>query len=201
VPGLPGYRGVVDSGFQPAGRAPAPAPLDLVQDFVNTEIPEWQRDDIDEPDALARWLRDRGLLQPGAEVGPDTFVRARELRAGLRRLALANTAGGALPEDSAERLRAALRPVTLAVAVDPSGRLAVTPSGEGADRALATLMAVVLEAQRDGTWARLKACRKESCGWVFYDASRNRSSNWCAMSICGNRVKVAAYRKRRGEAA
>ena len=43
-------------GFQPGGRSPAPAPLDLVQDFVNTEIPDWDRDDIATPEALGAWL-------------------------------------------------------------------------------------------------------------------------------------------------
>ena len=47
---------------QPGGRAPAPEPLDLVQDFVNTEVPDWHRDDIATPAALGAWLRVRGLI-------------------------------------------------------------------------------------------------------------------------------------------
>ncbi len=47
----------------------------------------------------------------------------------------------------------------------------------------------------DGTWSRLKACRQ--CEWAFYDWSKNRSGRWCAMSVCGNRTKVRAYRARR----
>ena len=49
-------------GFQPGGRAPAPAPLDLVQDFVNTEIPDFNQDDIATPAALEGWLLERGLV-------------------------------------------------------------------------------------------------------------------------------------------
>ena len=49
-----------------------------------------------------------------------------------------------------------------------------------------------------GTWSRFKACRKDTCGWIFYDHSRNRSSNWCSMTICGNRSKTAGYRRREG---
>ena len=45
--------------IQPGGRIPAPEPLDLVQDFVNTEVPDWNRDDIATPEALAAWLRER----------------------------------------------------------------------------------------------------------------------------------------------
>ena len=71
--------------------------------------------------------------------------------------------------------------------------------GDGADRALATIASVVVDAVSDGSWSRFKACRKDSCGWVFYDQSRNRSSNWCSMTICGNRTKTAVYRRRRAE--
>jgi predicted RNA-binding Zn ribbon-like protein len=42
----------------------------------------------------------------------------------------------------------------------------------------------------------MKACRQETCGWLFYDGSRNRSSSWCSMQICGGREKARAYRRR-----
>jgi predicted RNA-binding Zn ribbon-like protein len=41
----------------------------------------------------------------------------------------------------------------------------------------------------------LKGCRQ--CGYAFFDRSKNRSAAWCAMSICGNRTKNRAYRRRR----
>src|ERR687886_170562 len=40
------------------------------------------------------------------------------------------------------------------------------------------------------------ALRFDVCHWVFYDRSRNRSSTWCAMSVCGNRTKTRRYRSR-----
>jgi predicted RNA-binding Zn ribbon-like protein len=185
------------TGFQPAGRAPAPPPLDLVQDFVNTEIPEWARDDISTPDELGAWFRARGLLAKDESVDAETFVAARSLRGLLRELALLNTLG----ETPDAQVRSALD--RLAGATDLRARLAsdgsfvVSAGGQGGRHALSTVLARVLEAQTLGTWGRLKACRKDTCGWLFYDASRNASSTWCSMSICGNRSKTAAYRRRR----
>jgi predicted RNA-binding Zn ribbon-like protein len=190
----------VGEGFQPAGRAAAPPPLDLVQDFVNTEIPEWARDDIATPSELAGWLRARGLLAAPEDVSADDFVAARELRAALRALALLNTTGGAADDELRARVAAALAGCELGLEADPNGRLAAVPTGPPGSRALARIALVVAEAQATGTWPRLKACRKESCQWLFYDLSRNRSSSWCSMSICGNRVKTAAYRRRRASA-
>ena len=184
-------------GFQPGGRAAAPAPLDLVQDFVNTEIPEWARDDISTPSLLEGWLRERGLLEAGETVSAAGFVAARELRAALRELALLNTLGAAPDESLRERVRAAFSDATLRADLDAGGSLVAVPARGGEWRGLAAIASIVLAAQGDGSWSRLKACRKESCGWLFYDRSRNASSSWCSMSICGNRTKTAAYRRRK----
>ena len=91
--------GTVPLGFQPAGRAPAPPPLDLVQDFVNTEIAVWAVDDIATPELLAEWLQARGLVSSDATVDASSFVRARALRDVLRELAKRNTRG-AEPDDA-----------------------------------------------------------------------------------------------------
>jgi predicted RNA-binding Zn ribbon-like protein len=183
-------------GFQPGGRAPAPAPLDLVQDFVNTEIPDWHRDDISTPEALEAWLRERGLIGDGHSVDGDAFVAARSLRAALRRLALANTIGTPLAPEHRDAVDAALSPFPLVVRSAEDG-VGLAPGGSGAMRALAAIVAVVAEARAAGAWERLKACRQETCGWLFYDTSRNRSSSWCSMQVCGSREKSKAYRDRR----
>lgn len=189
----------VDENFQPAGRAPAPPPLDLVQDFVNTEIPEWAQDDIASPKQLEDWLRARSLLHQDESVDAAAFVAARALRSALRALALLNNVGGTVDPSLRDDLARAASDLELDVVVGEDGRLVTAPAGAGARRALASIVAIVMETQATGAWARLKACRKESCGWLFYDASRNRSSSWCSMSICGNRVKTASYRRRRGK--
>ena len=48
---------------------------------------------------------------------------------------------------------------------------------------------------------RVKVCEGGECGWLFVDASRNRSRRWCSMEDCGNVVKARrhyAKRKRTG---
>lgn len=187
------------SSFQPAGRAPAPPPLDVVQDFVNTEIPEWSRDDLGTPGELGAWLASRRLLTPGSRPGVADLETAHALRAALRSLALVNTTGLAPPDAARTEIDAALRALPFAIALDDRGTPCARPVPAGVPGALAALVAIVLDAVREGTWPRLKACRKQSCGWVFFDQSRNRSSNWCSMGICGNRTKTAAYRRRRAE--
>ncbi len=44
---------------------------------------------------------------------------------------------------------------------------------------------------------RVKLCEADDCGWLFVDASRNRSRRWCDMAGCGNVAKVRRFRARR----
>jgi predicted RNA-binding Zn ribbon-like protein len=46
--------------------------------------------------------------------------------------------------------------------------------------------------------SRIRKC--ESCVVHFFDASKKGSRRWCSMNICGNKLKVAAYQRRKREA-
>ena len=54
-----------------------------------------------------------------------------------------------------------------------------------------------VELQRDGSWARLKACRNPDCHWAYYDRSHAGRGAWCDMAVCGNRMKNRTLRSRR----
>jgi predicted RNA-binding Zn ribbon-like protein len=43
--------------------------------------------------------------------------------------------------------------------------------------------------------SRIRKC--ESCVAHFFDTSKKGSRRWCSMNICGNKLKVAAYQRRR----
>jgi predicted RNA-binding Zn ribbon-like protein len=43
--------------------------------------------------------------------------------------------------------------------------------------------------------SRLHKC--ESCVVHFFDTSKKGSRRWCSMNICGNKLKVAAYQRRK----
>jgi|GEM_PF-1338920 len=46
---------------------------------------------------------------------------------------------------------------------------------------------------------RLRKC--EGCVLHFFDTSKKGSRRWCSMDLCGNKVKVAAYQRRKRESA
>jgi predicted RNA-binding Zn ribbon-like protein len=45
----------------------------------------------------------------------------------------------------------------------------------------------------------IKRCEDESCVFWFSDQTKSHNRRWCSIQRCGNRHKVAAYRKRRRE--
>jgi predicted RNA-binding Zn ribbon-like protein len=182
--------------LEPGGRQKAPGRLELLQRFVNThnhDFPaDWDR--IGTGAKAQAWLRRKRLVEAGERVSDAGAAHLRELREAIRALVIANHAGE--PDTAASHIIGALaRTAGLRVGVDETGRTALEPQRGGVDGAVATLLAILHEAQLSGEWARMKACRQ--CEYVFFDRSKNRSAAWCAMSICGNRTKNRAYYRRR----
>jgi predicted RNA-binding Zn ribbon-like protein len=70
-------------------------------------------------------------------------------------------------------------------------------AGGSVPERLGELLLIIRDAQRDGSWARLKACGNDECRWVFYDRSRNHGGTWCEMAACGNKLKNRDFRARR----
>jgi predicted RNA-binding Zn ribbon-like protein len=172
----------------------APGALELVRAFVNTLEVEDGTDDLESPEALARWLRERGLLRGGRATRAD-LAEARRVREALRAILLVNN-GVSVRNEAAATLDRAARRTRLAVRFGAAGTARAEPQARGVDGALGRLLGIVAAAMADGTWARLKACRADECRWAFYDRARNRSRHWCSMAVCGNRAKARAYRRR-----
>jgi predicted RNA-binding Zn ribbon-like protein len=175
--------------IDPGNRPPAPGNLRLVQLFVNTLDIENGVEELRTPDALRAALP----LRPREPLDDADLAHGLVVREALRELLLANNGGGFSPESRSvlERAAAAAH-LTLELGRDGSAEL--VPRAGGVDGAIGRVLAAVYGSMADGSWARLKACPREVCHWVFYDASRNRSGKWCAMSVCGNRTKKARLR-------
>jgi predicted RNA-binding Zn ribbon-like protein len=63
------------------------------------------------------------------------------------------------------------------------------------DDVWAPIAIAVAELASDVSTARLRKC--EACIVHFLDTSKKGSRRWCSMNICGNKIKVAAYQKRK----
>jgi predicted RNA-binding Zn ribbon-like protein len=170
----------------------APGRLDLVRLFVNTlDLPEGQ-DALGTLDSASAWCRQHGL--PPVSNARE-LARLRDFREALRELLFGNNGEGSV-RSSWEALRPFARAAQFAVALDPVQGPVLEPGGAGAERTIATMLGIVHEAVANGTWPRLRACRRDTCKFAYYDRSKNGSRAWCSMSSCGNREKAQRRRAR-----
>lgn len=170
----------------------APALLDLLRRFVNTLDYPAGPDALETPASASQWSRAQGLppISNQREV-----ERLRGFREVLREVLFANNG-----EEDMDRAWGAMRPYLSAASFtttfDAARGLTLEPAGAGAERAIAAMLAIAHAAMADGTWQRLRACRKSSCRFAYYDHSKNGSRAWCSMAVCGNREKAERRRRR-----
>ncbi len=176
---------------------PAPDPLRRVQAFINTIDNESGQDRLATARDATPWLARNGLLASEAALSDDDLRVFAAFREGLRALVIQNT-DGAQPDPAATApLREIAQHQAARVVVADDGAMSVSPAGNGIAARLLSLLLVVENAQRDGTWANLKACANDDCLWAFYDRSRNHGGTWCDMATCGNKLKNRDFRARR----
>jgi predicted RNA-binding Zn ribbon-like protein len=165
--------------------------LDLCATLVARLKPA-PRDLLAAPVDLARWLRAAGLGS-ARECAIADLAQARELREAVFTLAMARIAASSAPRSTLALLN---RHAALQAAVpqlESSGRLRLV----GDTRAL--LAGIAQEAVRllgSPAAALIHQCEAATCSRLFLDLSRAGDRRWCSMSPCGNRAKVAAFRRR-----
>ena len=164
---------------------------------VNRELVDFLQSDED----VLRWLKRAGL--PVAKSRPVTAPMslvdaARTLRENIRSLVQKRKAGqrgdpsvlnGFLAEARSHPRLLWNKPRSLTIERvmrrdTPAGILA--PIAEAAADLLAT-----------GDFALVKRCEDDTCVLWFSDQTKSHHRRWCSAVLCGNRHKVAAYRKRR----
>jgi len=121
--------------------------------------------------AFRERLRDSVLRMEGGAAPPDEFIR--ELNAGL------------LQHPPTTVLRKRKGRIVRELLFDPRRPMDLwTPFLDGA----ADLFS-------EAEIHRLRQC--EACVIHFFDTSKKGSRRWCSMNICGNKLKVAAYQRRK----
>jgi predicted RNA-binding Zn ribbon-like protein len=147
----------------------------------------------------------RGLLRE-AETRPEeagaVFARALRLREAIYRIFKSQIAGWKIDAADVELVN---RELTNARSHD---RLRLTGGRfrwgwDGSREALDYLLWVITRSAAELLTSdevlRVRECGGESCGWLFFDTSRNRSRQWCVMQDCGNLAKVRRFRTRQKE--
>ncbi len=183
----------------PLETKPAPVPLLLVQAFVNTWDGDLRVDALLDPEAAGVWLAAAGLWNEPGLPDPGELHDARKVREAIRAMLVTNGGGPAPAPGDLQPLGDLMQTSRLRMELQPDGRISLGPEPRGRLAGpLASLLLLIRDAQQDGTWTRLKACRNPDCLWAFYDRSHTLRGTWCDMAVCGNRIKNRRLRQRHG---
>ena len=172
--------------------------VDLLQDF--SDWVEWSLEaKVLNPSQARQALRH----WKGSRKAAGAFEVAKAFRESLR-LAVKHMVGRErVPEGSVSRINALLRhPIGYSILAYGQDRLKI-------QRRLVFkepihLLVPVAESAADlfshGHWSLIKKCENPACVLYFYDTTKNHARRWCSMNVCGNRMKVAAFYRRKQNA-
>lgn len=146
------------------------------------------------------WLIDSELLASDAALDSADLQLLRDVREVLRALLMHNSGGPSPSDANLAPLRAVAGRDAARAEFDTVGVVRLAAAGASVAERLVELLLIMRDAQRDGSWARLKVCANDECRWAFYDRSRNYGGTWCEMSACGNKLKNREFRARRRNA-
>jgi predicted RNA-binding Zn ribbon-like protein len=185
----------------------------LCLDFINTQmvVHGVLTDLLADFSDLVAWLAQASVLDKTEErevmktwgdqpEGARTFEEARTFRGTLRGMAEQIVAGKPVSQPVVEAINRLLRRhMGYAQLVRVRGGFEQTFRSES--RAVTRLLVPLAESAShllcSGDLSLVKKCQNPACVLYFYDTTKNHARQWCSMSICGNRMKVAAHYQRK----
>lgn len=157
------------------------------------------RDLLTTPESLLRWLQCAGLASTPSSCSREAYEESLLLREAIHdtmRSLLANREPAG--EDIDGINNAARFPIPVPRLNGSADRILWDrPESVKACLAIIARDAITLMGEARH---RLKMCNSDRCRMLFLDGSPGNRRRWCAMSICGNRSKVARHRERLGSA-
>ena len=183
----------------------------LALDFLNTKLVLADRptDLLPDVDALIRWLvaSDVLALKQGKALArkwkdtPQAAAFLRQLlgfRERLRTAVVRHEAGDSVSDAFIAELNSLLKQHPSVIALQWKGETLEADAAfelEKPNDIWAPIAVAVADLLSDVSPVRLRKC--EACIVHFLDTSKKGSRRWCSMNICGNKLKVAAYQKRK----
>lgn len=171
-------------------------------DFINSAygLGDARRETLTDDASVLAWLRAAGLLEDPAPMPPRGLVRrALALRAAADRLVRKPDSRSADDLDLVNAIRERGRPIE-SLEFDPGQQRPVLRQrrrDDGIDALLEPVATALAKLLAEGDMERVRECEAHDCCLLFEDTTRSGRRRWCSMAMCGNRMKVAAFRSRK----
>lgn len=171
--------------------------LDMLNTLANIDGVPWDFWQVDAD--VERWLLRLQWAETVPVFEPGTLVNAaRELREVVRQLVCARKAGElGSPAALNGFLRKAVSYPQLVWAASGAPTLERQRKQQTAEQFLAPLAEAAAQLLVVGDFSLIRRCEHPECILWFYDRTKAHKRRWCSMALCGNRHKVAEFRKRK----
>jgi predicted RNA-binding Zn ribbon-like protein len=143
------------------------------------------------PADLVRWLVSAGMAESMPEATAGDLLTARALREAIYTLAGRN--GGAKIKEARQTLNEIAAGSPALPQFKSDGTATLTGS---AGALLVTLAREAVQLFGSDLAGLVRQCQSPTCTLYFLDTSRKGDRRWCSMSACGNKAKVAGFRRR-----
>jgi predicted RNA-binding Zn ribbon-like protein len=181
-------------------------------DFVNTlALSEGEPlENLRHWEDVVNWLSETGpvkavdLMAPASRQA-EALKSVIQLRQGWKAEMEKLVEGGKVSDDFIELLNHLLKADSFYERLHRSGRAGFhlersASSLSGEKFALALLARQIAHFLAEANFSYLHRCANtESCVLYFYDTTKNHRRQWCSTATCGNRHKVAEFRKRQAK--
>lgn len=180
----------------------------LALDFLNTKLllAEGPRELLTDVAALERWLVAAGVLESdrrpawrNSAEGRQFLKKLLDFREKLRAEIIRRESGSSISEAFLGELNRLLEKHPCRMAVQRGGKdlsLGLVFEPRAPEDAWAPIVAAAADLLSGIPQRRVRKCESPTCVVHFYDTSKKGARRWCSMNLCGNKVKVAAYRRR-----
>ncbi|WP_095195127.1 ABATE domain-containing protein [Pseudomonas sp. Irchel 3A7] len=167
-------------------------------DLLNTQMMvEGQKRDLLQNDAqAAQWLEQIGLGL-AAQAGDGRLLgELRALRESIESLIVARRENRSADPAALNRFLLGAVPQLV---WDQTGAPALDRFHQPdlMSQQLSRLAYAAAELLAEGDFNLVRKCESAECSLMFYDRTKAHKRRWCSMALCGNRHKVAEFRKRR----
>ncbi len=187
-------------------KQPSSPPLfladNLALDFINSEYGtgEERHDCFDDNLSVIDWLETAGLVPKGTEAPDDLLFEARQLRDAARAVVHAAMKSVAANLTVINKVLQAGRPEIALQWDENTQRYRVEVCSDALSSAglLWPIADALVKLVTDDKFEYVRQCEAHNCILLFHDLSKSHRRRWCSMATCGNRMKVAAYRNRKG---
>lgn len=176
-------------GFRFRGGHPA---IDLTA-TLQGRLKPMPRDLLGGPADLARWLVASRLTRTAPLADEEDLADAKRLREAIFNLAAARSSGRPYPDEDRILLNGLARRAPAATQLSQEGEAELSGS---AGSLVATLARSAVRLLGSDNASHVRQCQSPTCTLFFIDNRRGGDRRWCSMSACGNKAKVAEFRRR-----